>query len=439
MQVRSRSGVVACAFVVAVLGAAAAVPVRAADLDLVRAITLALERNERAAQAGARSDIAAARLDRARAFFLPDLTATATSTWRAHPTVRTVDGGETITSRSSLQGVASMSLALFDARSIPLYRAAGRDAGAARLQAAEDRRRIAFEAADAYLITIGSEQIRDAAQRRLDYAQRSLQDARARFDAGLVGSNDVTRVELEVATAQRAVAVAVSEEQTAYLQFGNLLDTEVAPPLAVPEALLADAAAAVADAETFVTTAQQRRLDLAASRERADAARIAAQEPLARIVPRFALDAEARQSNERIFSGYDDDWAIGLSGTWDVFDGGERYAERDELRAVASIADLDTRALQRGVAFDVRSAAVALEQSQTSTRAAQAAVDAAQRNAAEITELYRQGLARALEVSDAGLQLFEAEVALATERFGLGRAFLGWRAALGFDPLGREP
>jgi outer membrane protein TolC len=235
------------------------------------------------------------------------------------------------------------------------------------------------------------------------------------------------------------LAAALAEERTAYLQFGNLLDTEVLAPLAVPEALLADATGAVSDDDTGVTAAQRRRLDLAASQERADAARIAAQEPLARIVPRFALDAEARQSNERIFSGFDDDWAIGLSGTWEVFDGGERYAERDELRAAATIAALDRRALERGVALEVRSAAVALEHAQASTRAAQAAVDAGRRNAAEITELYRQGLARALEVSDAGLQLFEAEVALATERFGLGRAFLGWRAALGLDPLGREP
>ena len=71
--------------------------------------------------------------------------------------------------------------------------------------------------------------------------------------------------------------------------------------------------------------------------------------------------------------------------------------------------------------------------------AATAAVAAARKNAGETSELYRQGLARALEVADASVRLFESEVALAGERFGMGRAFLNVRAAQGLDPLGREP
>jgi outer membrane protein TolC len=435
LRIRNRRFVAVAALACAGRAAGA----QAAGLDLERAVALALQRNERAAQAGARHAAAAARVDRARAFFFPDLVATGIYTRRAHPTVRSVDGGETITRRSSLQGVASMSLALFDARSIPLYRAAARDADAARLEASEERRRIGFEAADAYLVTIGTEQVRVAAERRLEYAQRSLQDARGRLDAGLVGSNDVTRAELEVATAARALADARAAAETAYLELGNLLDAEIESPLVTPEALLDSAATLTVSAESHVEAAQRRRLDVAARRERAAAAHIAAQEPLLRTLPRFDLEAETRISNERIFSGYDDDWALSLSGTWDLFDGGERYAERDERRALAAVADLDTRALLRGVDLDVRGARVTLEQSQAAMRAAAVAVDAARRNAAETSELYRQGLTRALEVSDAGVRLFEAEVGLATERFGLGRAFLDWRAALGLDPLGREP
>ncbi|MCJ7485987.1 MAG: TolC family protein, partial [Candidatus Aminicenantes bacterium] len=54
-------------------------------------------------------------------------------------------------------------------------------------------------------------------------------------------------------------------------------------------------------------------------------------------------------------------------------------------------------------------------------------------------ELYRQGLASALEVADANVSLFEAEVGLVQERYGLGVAFLNLEAALGLDPFGKEP
>ena len=63
----------------------------------------------------------------------------------------------------------------------------------------------------------------------------------------------------------------------------------------------------------------------------------------------------------------------------------------------------------------------------------------ARKNAAETTTLYREGLANALAVADANQSLFEADVALTNERYGLGAAVLDTYAALGLDPEGKEP
>ena len=409
-------------------------------LDLERAVQLAVERNERSEQAERRSSAATARVHQARSFFFPDLVASGTYTRRAYETTRVVEGQRfTIQSRDALLGTASLSLALFDPRAIPLYRQARRDEDAAALQATEDKRQLQFEAADAFLITIGLEQVAAAAARRLEYALGALQDARARFDAGLVSSNDVSRAEVEAATAERVLTVARANVESAYLELGNLLDTGVTPPLVVPTALLDAATAARPDPDTLTTTAVAQRLDLAASRERAAALHYAAQEPLYRYLPSLGFAAQGRMTNERGLSGRETDWSLGLNLTWSLYDGGERSAVRQERLALAGVADLDVRAQQRRVDLEVQRARVALAQSQAALRAALAAVDAGRRNAAEVTELYRQGLARALEVADAGLRLFDTEVALASERFGLGRAFLGLRAAIGQDPLGRTP
>ncbi len=61
------------------------------------------------------------------------------------------------------------------------------------------------------------------------------------------------------------------------------------------------------------------------------------------------------------------------------------------------------------------------------------------KNAAEIAELYRQGLSNALQVADANVSLFEAEVEVARQRNGLALALLNLRAAQGLDPFGKEP
>lgn len=50
-------------------------------------------------------------------------------------------------------------LTLFDARGFPLYRAARLEGEAAGLESLEARRLVAFEAADAFLTTLGSRQV----------------------------------------------------------------------------------------------------------------------------------------------------------------------------------------------------------------------------------------------------------------------------------------
>ena len=87
----------------------------------------------------------------------------------------------------------------------------------------------------------------------------------------------------------------------------------------------------------------------------------------------------------------------------------------------------------------MRDGLVSLSSQQASLKMALVALDAAHKNAAEIAELYRQGLSNALQVADANVRLFEAEVEVARQRNGLALALLNLRAAQGLDPFGKEP
>ncbi|HEY0593512.1 MAG TPA: TolC family protein, partial [Thermoanaerobaculia bacterium] len=109
-----------------------------APLTIARAIELAETRNERALQAEARADAAEARLARARTFFFPDLDVTGTYTRRAYESVRNIGGEEvTIQSFNALNGNATLSQTLFDARAFPLLRQARYSFQAAKLASAD--------------------------------------------------------------------------------------------------------------------------------------------------------------------------------------------------------------------------------------------------------------------------------------------------------------
>jgi len=402
-----------------------------APLTLERAIELALERNVRALTAEQRVKVAEARVSQARAAFLPDLTLNGSYTRRLYEGVDPV-----VSAYNALGANAQARMTLFDARAFPLHAAATHEREATKLEAAEERRRVAFTAAEAFIGALTADQVLAAAQRRLEFAKTSQRDAESRFEAQLVSSNDVTKATLELATAEREAVRARGDRDAVYVTLAYVIAEPEVTSLQAPDQLLDQSrvASGVADLEQANTN----RLDLQARRERVESLRSLALEPLMRLIPTLNLSAQFRLTNEPGLSGRNHDGSATVDLRWDLFDGGERYAARRERLALTRISELETLDLERQLTAEVRRAQVSVTSAQGALKQAQLAAGAAEKNAEEITILYRQGLTSALETADAGVQLFDAQVALARERFGLALAFFDLRAALGLDPLGRK-
>jgi outer membrane protein TolC len=411
-----------------------------APLTLEQAVALAAGRNETALAAQRRAQAAQARVARARAFFFPELSVTGNYTRRLHQTVREVEGQPVVIQRHDALGATATARAvLFDARGFPLYRAAQLQGEAAGLDAREARRLVAFEAADAFLTTLSAQQVYEASQRRLEFTRQSLQDAKARAGAGLASTNDVTRAELELSVAEVQLAEARGSADTSRIELGFLLVSPVEGPLALPEPVLVEAARPAEGFSVLGQGAEERRLDILSARLKVQAQQASAREPLARLFPSLGASAQYRLTNEAGLAGRTGDGFFGLDLTWNLFDGGERYAERREQVALAQAAELEATALTRRVGVDIQRAQVQLTNAQAALRQSELASTQARKNAEETGILYREGLSNALAVADASLRLFEAEVAVARSRYMLGVALLDLRAAVGLDPLGKEP
>src|SRR5687768_6660216 len=335
----------------------------AVPLTIERAVELALTRNERAAAAETTVEAADARLSRARTAFLPQLD--------INGGFRNDTGSDT---RNTLSSVATLSQPLFDARVFPLMRFARLERNSVRLFADEDKRVLGYDAADAFLITLSLEQVLMAAEHRREFARTSLEDARARFEAGLVSSNDVTRAELEMATAERGLAQARGDVQRGRIALATLLNTEIAGPLQVPEGLLAAAASAPAVDQPVVAEAQQRRNDIAAARFHVEALRAFADEPSRRFIPSARLTAQTSNINEGAISDRNNDALVGVIFNWPVFDAGVRRAEEAERTAIARGAELELQLALRNVEQQIRSSGVRLTSEQAALRQAAAAL-----------------------------------------------------------------
>ena len=399
-----------------------------APLTIERAVALAIERNERAAIADTTVEAAEARVRRARTAFFPRVDVSGN-----------LRGDYTDQTERTLSTSALLTQPLFDARAFPLYRMQRFERDAARLTATESKRTLGFDAAVTFLTTLSYESVLQAAQNRRTFAQTNLDDARARFEAGLVSSNDVTRAELELATAIRGVAQAVGDVEASRIELETLLHTDVDGPLAPPTNVLEAAAEPPALGETTISGAQDRRSDIAAQRARVEAQRAFTDETRARFLPSVLFNAQTRNINDGpLFSSRDQESFVGFSFAWPVLDAGLRGADRAERTAQLRGEELELSLAMRDVERQLRSAAVQVTTEQASLREATAALRAARKNLDETNILYREGLASALELADATQRLFEAEVAEVTARYRMALAYLALREAEGIAPVGER-
>ncbi|HLN81642.1 MAG TPA: TolC family protein [Thermoanaerobaculia bacterium] len=404
-----------------------------APLTLAEAVALAARNNEL-------SGIATARLDRARALrrqaysaLLPDFSFAGTYTRRSSEVTRIVDDEKIVVQAiDAFSGVATIETNILDVRAFPVARSATRNLEAQEHASAEIRRALAFDVASSFFAILSAERLREAASRRIEVAQATVSDARTRLEAGLASSNDLTRAELELASAQLALTQAQNAVVDSRLSLGYLIAAPVVDrPLAEPPAEPADSASP----EELEQIAQEARADLRELTLRAESLRLLALEPELRVIPTLTLRGTYRGTNEAGLSGRERDWNVAALLNWEIFDGGTRYAEGAARRAEYREALLNADALRRRIGLEIRTARTDLATARASLDQAEVRARVAEQNAREVRVRYSEGLATALEQADATVSAFEAAAELARQRFALGIAQLSLSRALGRWPV----
>lgn len=416
---------------------AAGVEEASSPLTLGEALDLAAAGNETPAIAAARLERAEALRRQAVAALLPALTVTGSYTRRPREVVREIGGDEvTVQAIDALSGQAVAETVLFDLRALPLLRATTRGVEAQRLESDELRRALAFDVATGFLTVLSAEQLRDATAERVRVAAATTEEAHARLDAGLAGRNDVTRTELELATARLAETRAASDVTTARLALAYLVGAPVeSRPLVLP----AETDRTAGEPEALTAGALERRGELAALAERAEQARQFARAPRYGVLPRFDARGTYRWTNESGLSGRETDWNFAVGLTWELWDGGDRAAVAAQRDAEAREAELTLAQSRRQVALEVAEAATALATAEAAVAQAGVRSEVARANAVEVRERFSNGLASALEQADAQVEQFEAEAELVRQGYARAVARLALDRAVGdWPPDARE-
>jgi outer membrane protein TolC len=400
-------------------------------MTLQQAVHLTETRNERAKISDLNVVVAEAAVERARAGFLPILTAQGQDTQHTNP------------ASNAPQNVGTANLTVnqpvINASAFPLYSQAKRLADAQYHQNVDDKRLLGFSAATAFFTVLNAQDVVTAAQRQLENAKANLADTQARAQSGLTSTNDVTRAQVDVQGAARELETQRGTLDNAYVQLALTVNAPVPSSVVAPADLLAAAQKRAGAPDQLVRLALDRRPDVQVAKYQAVAAHDFASEPMLRLVPTLGVQGQATTTtNSAGGPGHWHDETVQGTLTWTLYDAGVRYADKHSRDAQAEIADLNLKLLGRTVDAQVRSAVAVLLAAQGAFSVADDAVRFARQNVDETAILYRQGLAKAIELVDANDSRFTAEVNYASAEFAMAQAYLNLRQALGLEPLGTE-
>jgi len=400
--------------------AVAAVVVVAAPVhgaDLLSVYQRAETEDAEFAQAQAAFDAAQQQWPQARAAVLPQVNATA-----SRSEIDSTDADDRTASFDQERYQLELTQTLFDWSAFANLDRADAAVAQAEAELATARQELIVRVAEAYFDVLTARDGLRFAQAEKRAVERQLEQARERFEVGLIPITDVKE-------AQASFDLAVSRELEAQNELdrarealrrivgrrpGSLDGVAEELPLKPPEP---------PDATAWVDRAVEQNPDLLAARSGAEAARHALSEARGGYYPEVELFARRSNTESAFtqgtaaqpFENTDDE--IGVRLTWNLFAGGRTAARSGEARAQFQEAQAAVTDARRGVAQRTRDGFRAVETSLAQVRALRQAVESNRSRVEATRSGFEVGTRTSVDVLNAVRDLYRAQSDLSEARY----------------------
>lgn len=317
-------------------------------------------------------------------------------------------GGQVFTRNLDWSINGGVRVTVFDGPAYFDYWQAGASADMTRERAQWERHLLMLDAEVAFYTLASAQREVEIAESAVEWREQYLEQAEALKESGMAVSVDVGRARVDVLEAEQALleaettlgnaadglAVLMAEEADGSLRADAELDVE---DLVFPE----DADGVSPD-----------RSDFEAMRSGIEASELGRRGAWWSLAPRVDLSLNTNWGRTTAFNPDRFNWSVTLSATWDLYDGGARYARADAAQAEVREQELE---LER----DLRQANAELVEALREWRSAKASVEVGHEQVEVARENYEQtvaqfesGLVSSLEVRDASQELLDSELGL---------------------------
>jgi len=376
-------------------------------LTFSEAIRRSVARNPTTLQAQAEIARAQGIFEEVRAPALPTLLASGSLTRLDGSRVSTTAGVTTVLAAENQRAAnATLTIPILAPKAWLQAAQAHEQVDIARFSLEDARRVVAVATARAYLAVMAQHRlVAIDTQARVD-AKAHLDDAHARFEVGSGNRLDEVRAAQELETDESQLAAALSNVTRAMEALGVLVGAD--GPVEVEEELALPNPPAPNDALQEAETA---RADIRAGKERQEAARRVVRDAYADYLPLLTAVIEPFYQDPPLTTVPQTGWQAELVLTIPLYDGGARYGQEKQRKALYEESKIALDNLLRQARSDVRTAFDSVRRADEGLLSARNAAKLGH-EALEMTNLaYREGATNDLEVVDAEQRSRNADTA----------------------------
>jgi outer membrane protein len=299
----------------------------------------------------------------------------------------------------------------------------------------EQRQQLVVDVARAYLGVLKAQGFKDVADASLEASRRNEELAEAQYEAEATSRAEYLKAVVQRGADEIASIAAEAAEVTARLAFFNTVGMEPDPNMTFADVAPPDRRADVPTLGELVERAMSDRPDVVKTREEKRVADLAVRSAAAGWFPSLGAFASYDWSDINAPSSETwndlDEWTVGASASWYLFDSFQTKANTDRARAAAAGARVAHERLRDAVALDVTQAYYEYKKQSETVTVAEETAGAAEEEFSIVQELYALGGASTLELTDAQARFVEAQNSLVAARYDFVIADYDLRRALG--------
>jgi outer membrane protein len=318
-------------------------------------------------------------------------------------------------------------------RAFPALATARQQVDVARLTETQQRRELLLGVASTYYSGLALRELALVAARQTRAVRDHAVEAQARYEAGLIQLSSALRARIDFLRADQETRRAQFSYAASKSQLAALLDRrdtafEVEAPAQAPEELRGTF-------RELIERALAERPEIAAARTNEQIAARLETDAWAQFLPTVAITANGRYNDPAISSnGEKGTWAVALSLTLPLYDGGFRYVALKDADSQLRQARAQTRSERASIEDELRRAMLDLQSARALREEAEQALVVSRENERLIRAQFAAGTASQVEVSDAESALFQSESNALQQRLAVQLSALRLAKAVGaFD------